>query len=248
MIFRGFSILIFLALIGTGWQANSQDVHSNVDFGPGDLNKMTVRNQLERRHIPLTKQGLTAALENTDPVIRMLAASQLQSDGIKEAIPNLLTAIEKERDLFTKVSLADSIAKLGEQRGISVLESICLDKANLGIARLEAAQNLVFNFHNKNCNPLLEILQASDTAAKRMALQLIPPFQQPSNTSALFDVVSNLLTESDGALRMNAGQALEVLGDMRAAARIRAAIAVEHDLTVRSSLEESLQKLLKSQN
>jgi HEAT repeat protein len=77
--------------------------------------------------VPLTKEGLLAALRSRDPEIRALDEEVLAYRRIKDAIPELFMLLITTYDPDERIRLADALAELGEEQGVETLRRYCDD-------------------------------------------------------------------------------------------------------------------------
>jgi HEAT repeat protein len=241
------SILEIGLLMGLSLLMYAQEKPVGVDFNLGEMNNLTNEKLLQMHHIGLTKDALVQALSNHDSAVRVLAASQLQMVGATDTLTEIVAAMEREGDIYTRVSLADTVAKFGDARGIQALKSICADSTVPGVARLEAAQNLVVNFRNESCRPMAEVLRSKDDPSTRaMALQIIPLFHQMSDVQSkeIVPLILTSLSDPEILVRSAAGETIGRLELVSAIPNLKIAIANENLPDLRSSLQKSLQRLL----
>jgi len=210
-----------------------------------------VADVLTQHHIALTKDALIAALHNDSAEIRGLAATQLADEGAKDAIPAIAEALEAEQVPAQKIYIAKALAYMGDQRGLQALRSDCEGTSLTMADRLTAVEYLVFDHQDESCwRTVLEAAQSRDSYEDRLqAMTLIPSFkrlaaQQPT---MFHEVILNGLRDDNTSVRIEASNALRVIGDTSAIPALEAAIVAETSPDVRSMLESNLKYLQKKQ-
>lgn len=212
--------------------------------GPGP----TLEEQLEQHHIALTQPALVAALRNSDPEVRDLAAQKLAEDKATETIPAIEQALKSESIQGTKLNIAFSLAQMGNDQGIATLTRTCSNSAvNTGL-RLRAASYML-DLDNDVCfaavNGVLQSRDVDDASYRMVALSLVPRFKHipKEQSQELFRSVIKCLADVDRAVRISAADAFANLGDATAIPYLKNAISTEPDETVRGMIENALQQL-----
>jgi HEAT repeat protein len=194
-------------------------------------------------HIPLTRDGLMLALRCEDISLRNLAVYELAEEGVKDAIPDLLAVLEAETDPDERISLADALAKLGDQSGVPTLEAYCDDKTAPLEARLNAAGRLL-RYQPKSCpKTLLEGLQ--DDVYRGQALSMIRRFKElsPTESAQVRVLLLKSLSDRDSGVRLTAAGVIAELGDASNIPALEAAIAKEADPQLRRAMGDYLKAL-----
>jgi HEAT repeat protein len=112
----------------------------------------TFAQALTRHHIALANPALVEALRNPDKEVRGLAAWQLAETKDKDSLPQILQAVQSEKDARAIVNLASAAAHLGSSEGIAALEAVCHDSSVPDLVRSDAARHL-FDQNNRACMP-----------------------------------------------------------------------------------------------
>jgi len=197
--------------------------------------------------IPLTKDSLRSALRSDDTEIWELAAEQLAIEGVKDAIPDLAGLLELKSEPIERIILANSLAQLGDERGVQTLRAYCDDKTAQMGDRLSAANHLL-RYQPKSCpETLIEGLE--DNVYRGQALGIIPNFKElsPTESAQVRALLLNSLSDQDFATRLQAAQTTYALGDVSAIPALQAALAKETKPIVRSAMEQSLKALQSKQ-
>jgi HEAT repeat protein len=215
---------------------------------PCSGNLTTVGQCLREHNIPLTKDGLLSALHSQDTEIWSLAAEELAIEGMKDAIPDLARLLDAKSDPNERIILANSLAQLGDDRGVQTLRSYCDDTAVSMGNRLEAANQLL-RWKPESCSKtLIEGLQ--DSSFRAQALGMVPGFKDlsPSESSVVKAILLKSLQDQDFMVRLQAAEAIEGLSDITfAIAALQAAIPKESNPEVRSAMGYSLERLQSKQ-
>ncbi len=196
----------------------------------------TVGECLMEHQIPLTKDGLRAALHSEDTEIWQLAAEELAIEGMKDAIPDLAGLLELKSEPIQRIILANSLAQLGDERGVQTLQAYCDDKTAQMGDRLSAANHLL-RYRPKSCpETLIEGLQ--DNVYRGQALGMIPNFKElsPSESAQVRAFLLKSLSDQDFVNRLQAAQTIEGLGDVFAIPALEAALARESQPQVRGAM------------
>jgi HEAT repeat protein len=204
---------------------------------------------LTRLHIGLTKSDLTEALRNPDIEVRGLAAAQLAETKEKDCLPQILEALQVERDPQAKVNLASAAAQLGAREGMSVLEEICHSPSEPGWARTNAGRYLSSKGNRACMDDLWSLMQPGMEASNRIASIGIVS-QMRDLTAQEKDRVLHLtieaLQDQDMQLRIVAASTLKDLNNTAAVPFLQIAIQAEKEEPIRSAMQSALQSLLRS--
>ena len=197
--------------------------------------------------IPLTKDSLRSALRSDDTEIWELAAEQLAIEGVKDAIPDLAGLLDLKSEPIERIILANSLAQLGDERGVQTFRAYCDDKTAQMGDRLSAASHLL-RYQPKSCpETLVEGLQ--DEVYRGQALSMIPNFKElsPSESAQVRALLLKSLSDKDFLTRLQAAQTIEGLGDVSAIPALEAALVKEAKPQVRGAMEQSLKALQSKQ-
>jgi HEAT repeat protein len=198
---------------------------------------------LKEYNIPLTKEALLSALHSDNHHIWPLAAEELAFEGVKDAIPELAALLEAKSGPGDRISLADALAQLGDQRGVEVLQGYCDDPVAPIGDRLGAAERLL-RYRPKSCpKTLIEGLQ--DKTWRVLALGIVPDFKElsPSESAVVKAIVLKSLQDQDFMVRLQAAETVGALGDTSVIPALQAAIPKESDSVARIAMEYSLERL-----
>jgi len=214
----------------------------------------TFAHALKRHHVPLTRSALVAALQNSDPEVRGLAAAQLAEEKATDAVSAIAKALATERVPLTRVNIAFALAQLGNKTGVKALESACHESETVAGVRMTAAIYMVNFLHTNACfADVLDVLDSHDddqTGNRMQALSLAPSFKGLSEDESqrLLAATINNLRDTTASVRIVASDALVRLGDASAVPQLQEAVTVEQDEVVRNALEDALQRLLQQQH
>ena len=99
----------------------------------------TVKEKLKQYNIGVSKEALVQALHNPNAEIRNLAAQQLAGEGDRDAIPEIIKALDAEKALPIRNNIAFALAWLGEKKGGITLKDACNESSVPGYLRARAA-------------------------------------------------------------------------------------------------------------
>ena len=208
----------------------------------------TIEEALLRHHIALTKESLVAALRNQDPEVRQLAAQKLASNGAIDTIPSMNEALSEERVPWNRANIAFALAQLGDKAGMVTLKSICEDAAMPAFTRIAAVQHLQW-LHDDSClTAVAEVLQFGEDSGSRIAaISLVSWGHHFSEGDSLrfFDLIVKALEDPAPGVRIEASSALGRLGNVSAIPSLQAALAKEHEMSIRLAIRRALQRLQK---
>jgi HEAT repeat protein len=240
-------LVLQCGLTFAGWAQVKEKLESTVPAGEGSYNGPgpLVTDRLAELHVPMTKASLISALHNQNPEIRELAASELAAQGARDAINDIVEALDTEPLEAVKMSMAVALADLGDDRGVQLLRQDCADSALPMMIRLKAA-NHALNLHEISCSQVVvQGLQDNEGAVRCLALSMIPRFKQlPASESAqLRSLLRASLSDPNPTVRFQASSTVRMLGDKSAIPLMEAAIAKETNSGVRSEMEDVLKTL-----
>jgi len=207
----------------------------------------TIEELLESHHVKLTRTGLEQGLRNADPEVRSLAAEKLAQDNDKESIPALVAALQVETVAQTRVNVAYALGKLGDERGVTALDSICADSSAEAFVKTEAARLLLYVAKGTpGClTAMIEVLDRADISTRMNAASLLPQFHDLSDEESerVFQALITALKAEQAPIREAVSRALGKLANVAAVAYLQSALTTEPDGIVRSQIESSLQRL-----
>jgi HEAT repeat protein len=209
--------------------------------------------ELRSYGIELSEPSLLAALRNSNPRVRMLAAHQLQSDGDTDAIPAIQSALSAEKDPRAGVGIATALSGLHDSKGTEYLQAMCTDTTQPIRVVFEATQMLqLLDAPSGGCaDALLQSLNtASDRDYRDVILSLLPaiyPEVSHEQSVRILQAIENLLKDKtqQPSVRLAAGQALAQIGLPSSAETLREALLKENDPVMRESLQSDLNVLEK---
>ncbi len=208
----------------------------------------SLTDQLKLHHVELTEAGLIKALRSRDAHVRGLAAARLAEEQNMSAVPAIDQALAREGVTETRINIAFSLALLGQEKGMQELTKDCSDSRLPGYFRARAVIYMQ-QLGSKACfRAALDIL-SSDPGSREQILSLLPQYSHPSKEESdeILAATIKCLTDESGAVRIQAGMALDALGNLSAIPYLENAIAREQDEVVRSQMQASLKELQKQQ-
>ena len=221
----------------------AQDPSKSTDRHAG----ATIEEVLEFHHIVPTRAGLEEALRNSDPEVRSLVAQKLAQDNYKESLPALSEALAIEKIPQTRVNIAYAVAKLGDDKGVTALDSICADSSVGAFVKSEAARLLLYVAKSSpGClTAMIDVLGHADISTRMNAAWLLPKFHDLSaeDSDRVFQSLVKELKAEDASLRQVVSRALADLGNRSAVPYLQSALAIEQDASVRTQMESSLRRL-----
>ena len=127
--------IILCSCVATSLTAQNGGISSN-DRGKSPPEELTSYG------IELSEPSLLAALQNSNPRVRMLAAHQLQGDGDTDAIPAIQSALPAENDPRAGVGIATALSAMHDPKGTEYLQAMCADTTQPIRVVFEATQML----------------------------------------------------------------------------------------------------------
>lgn len=207
----------------------------------------TIRQRLMQKGIGLDKGSLTAALENTDSEVRMLAASELASEKDTDAIPAIRNALSKETAAMNRAAMALDLAQLGDATGTAWLKDACSNSTLPGYIRMSAAQNMLIPGDFTCLSDVVSLLRSNgDWVSMTAALGVVPQYfvkARPEMQALLVRLTSQAVSNPAVQVRLVAANALATIGDTSAVPILEAAIAHETSKETVTAMEEDLKAL-----
>jgi len=239
-------LLLFVPLVP------AQNVQIITNFPP-----RTLAEALRSKGInDLSEPSLIAALTNSDPQVRIMAANKLAEDHHDDATPAIESALAREQDLNAQVGLAEALWSLHDEKGVAHLHAICTDPS-LSFEVLISAVRALKLTHSP-AGGCAETFFAAMTRVKEpgelaMGASLLPAIYvdaKPGQRTRILATLELLLADKnqEAPVRLLSSQALSDIGTPECAQAIRAAIAQEQDPTVRTFFEATLKGLEKRAN
>jgi hypothetical protein len=181
-------------------------------------NAICVKDELEKHGVAMTPSELRNALNGEDADIRALAASALEEIKDPEAGSLIRSAMERENDPRTRISMANYLLNIGDRSGVSVLESMCKSNDNDGALRSSSAQVLLgYHIESQKCFAGVEEMVRS-TEHPEMRAEGIFVLGKYRNLPAeslreLRELQLSLLSDPDRFVRTRAVESLAMSGD-----------------------------------
>ena len=194
---------------------------------------------LQRHGIGLDEGSLLAALANGDGEVRSLAAAQLATNDDHPALPQLIRAIQDERDPQVQVNLAGAATWMESRRGLEQLQMICRDINVPSTARLDAAR-YVSNKLDATCFPAVSAIAAGDGDAGVRAQAVVAAASYRGQAEGAQTVATQALNDGDAGVRLTAADALRRMRAVDSLGALRSALSGEGDETVRAHLREAV--------
>ncbi|MGA1981253.1 MAG: HEAT repeat domain-containing protein [Acidobacteriaceae bacterium] len=202
----------------------------------------TFADGLTRHHIPLTETALIAALANSDPEVRSLAAAQLAAMDDHQALPAIIDALEAESDIQVQVNLAGAATWLDSRRALEKLQQLCQNQNVPATARLDAAR-YVSNKDLPTCFSVVEQVEqsAQDADIRILALEAAVNYRGQADRAQALAI--SALGDLDPTVRIAAVEALQALHATGAVDTLARALPTEGDITVREHMREAIRAL-----
>ena len=119
-------------------------VHVSAQAAPASSNgpPKSFRQILQEHHVDLTVPAMLQALRSSDPeIVRVAAAYELaEQPGAANSIVDLADILASENDLNVQIAIAYTLGRMGDGRGVRVLDAICLDRSAGSGVRVNAAR------------------------------------------------------------------------------------------------------------
>lgn len=216
------------------------------------LTHRSSRQVLEERGLGTDPTSLKVALKSSDAYIRGVAAMELATDSITDAIPDMESALATETDRMTRIKLTGSIAMLQPKDDNNIAIKTCrnsaLDQKEL-IGAAQAAILFLPAVAVSACVPnLMMILKDSinpwNQAAALSWLTSIPFFSklpEPTKTE-LRSIEMAFLSSSESTRKMAAIQALSINSSKEARDALAKAAETETDPGFLHLMEDVVKK------
>jgi HEAT repeat protein len=210
---------------------------------------MSVADALRAKGIDLSRPSLLAALRNSDPQIRGLAAMKLAENHDADAIPEIKDALAVEKNPTARINFGLALWSLQDPVGLSSLRAVCSDGSMAIDAIVEAVQelNMIHESSEPCASTVIGFLEAHQDSESRLrslfALADLYPWVTPGEGQKVLQMLLGMLSDDDPSVRMQTAQSLVQIGLPASAGPIRAQMLRETDPTIRDSLQTALDML-----
>src|SRR5579875_394704 len=142
----------------------------------------TFEQALQEHHIALTREALVAALQNSDPEVRSLAAAKLLvNDHALDTVQSVTSALAAEENINAKINIAWALGQVANDAGFDALQSICDDKALYIGVRTNAARYML-DMNRASC--IDTVIDALQSTVPETGLSLAGRLKNLSGTQA----------------------------------------------------------------
>jgi HEAT repeat protein len=210
------------------------------------------------RGIDTSEPSLIAALSNSDPEVRTLAAYQLAENCDFSDFPAIESALSTEKDTHARIGMASALASSGDRVGARDLEAMCthasvsVDDTVRVVQQLAMAQRSHPNIASagKCADVVLAALDSvSESYQRRELVSELPSMVHDvpkDKADRMVMAAQNLLGSKEAATRMSASRALAEMGSSASIELIRDAIQNEPNASIREWHKVSFLTLLPS--
>lgn len=270
---RLYSFVLALASVtGLAAQAVEDGIPDNMCCCPEvmtDTQPHTAGRLLQCAGYESTSDSLIAALADRRAYVRSLAAGELAKWG-KGVIPAVISALATEAAPGTRIWMANTLAQLGEARGVAALADMCNRYSDpdhlLHQAWLRAmAAGETFRLGNESCRD--EFVATLRFLSGLRAPGPFPPAYPPAAVASqlnyalsiawvanagrllepkapeIREIVERSLGDDDSAVRMTASNIVSIFGDASSIQKLRKALAVEPDYLVHARMAFNLKEM-----
>jgi len=203
----------------------------------GVLYPATVEGALRLRGYALAREALVRGLRDPNAQVRSMAADELAKQGEKEAIPAIQEALSSEKEVGTRVLMANALLKLGLDAGATELRAVCEGESASYHARLVAAADLL-SAGDATCrdqvSDMVRSMASLGSGAREDMLiygltlfvgRFAPMFGPKA--AEVRETAATLLRDGRRGVRMAASNALAEHGDARSLEELQQAAAAE---------------------
>ncbi len=208
---------------------------------------------LHAKGIDLSRPSLLAALRNSDPAVRGLAANKLAENQDAEALPAIKEALSVEKDLRARINFGLALWTLQDPDGLTVLHGMCADPS-FSIDTIVAVVQELSLIHESSevcVKPVLTFLEAHhDSESRARSLTALPdlyPWATPVQAEGILRMLLGMLSDRDPYVRVQTAQSLVQIGLPSSAGPIRAQMLRETDRNIRDNLQTALDMLARKQ-
>jgi hypothetical protein len=216
---------------------------------------ITVAEALKDHGIDLAPASLIAALKNSDPYVRSLAANMLAQDRILEAIPQIESALAAETDPQASIGISGALSALNDPKGAKSLQATCMDSKLPIRFIIESASHLqLLHLPSGACaDTILNALKVESNASYRdyalyplaAMYREVPPDQARRILAAIEGLIKDPAQQMH--VHLMASHALAQIGASSSIEALNAAILREHDPNVKARMQVDLDTLQKKQ-
>jgi hypothetical protein len=203
--------------------------------------------------IDTSESSLIAALKNSDPEVRSLAAAELAEKHDDLAKPAIENALSAETNTRTRIDIAASLVSMGDPVGAEILNRMCTDASLPVEDTVTVVQQIAMANHSTGicADVALDAIEHASQDYQRWDLITVFPsiYKDVPKEKAgrMVTDAQNLLESQDVTTRIRASQALAEMGSTASIDLIRSAIINEPDPGIRAWHQLNLDKLLKLQ-
>jgi hypothetical protein len=214
---------------------------------------MSLSVALCERGIDTSGPSLIAALKNSDPEVRSLAAAELVEKHDDLAKPEIENALSAETNTRAKIGIAASLMNMGDPLGTKILNWMCRDASLPVEDTVSVVQQIAMAHYSTGicADVVLDAMEHASQDYERMDQITVFPliYKNVSKEKAgrMIMDAQNLLESQDVTTRMRASQALAEMGSTASIDFIRTAIVNEPNSDTRAWHQLNLDKLLKLQ-
>jgi HEAT repeat protein len=198
---------------------------------------------LHAQGIDTSRISLIAALRNSDPQVRSLAALQLAQDHDTKSVHVIENALKVEKDTEARITIAGALRSLHDPNGVAYLQTMCSDTSVSINVLVRVVQDLTrYSESTALCaDRVLSFLDShNDSDSKQQVLWTLAglyPSASPNQADRIVRLLQDLLVDQSSTVRMQAGDALVQIGSPSSMIALRSAISKEQDSQVRSHLQ-----------
>ena len=193
------------------------------------------------------QEELILKLKDADPVVRMKAAQELGNERVREAVPELIKALNDESS-GVRINVIVSLGYLRDERAIEPLINILKKDENCGV-RIMAVQTLGRFRDERIVKALGEMVTNEDSRVREAACRSLGKVGGPQEVDKLLYALKN---DTNTLVRQSAINALTNLTQMGRDGEKRIDIEKvikrvrrDKDRKVRNTAQEALQRLEK---
>jgi hypothetical protein len=203
--------------------------------------------------IDTSEPSLIAALKNSDPEVRSLAAAELAEKHDDLAKPAIENALSVEINIRARIGIAASLVSMGDPVGAKILNGMCTDASLPVEDTVTVVQEIAMAHHSTGicADVVLDVIEYASQDYQRMDLLTVFPsiYKDVPKEKAgrMVTDAQNLLESQDVTTRIRASQALAEMGSTASIDFIRTAIINEPNPDIRAWHQLNLDKLLKVQ-
>jgi HEAT repeat protein len=234
----------------------SNPANAQVEVPPTTpLRLLTLSEALKDHGIDIAPASLIAALKNSDPYVRTLAAHKLAEDRVLEAIPLIESALAVETNPRARIGFAGALAEFKVPKGVEELQAICSDPKLPIAVNIESATYLqMAHLPIAVCaDTILDSLSIeADASYRDSALYPLAAMYRevsPDKASRILSAIEALLKDpaQQPHVRLMASHALTQIGASSSIEALKDAILREEDPNMKSILQADLDILQKKQ-